>query len=319
MTFDEVENARKAYQAKRSRIYKRGFILIGIVFLISLVIAISLGITTSNFFGYGFIAIIGSVVFTILFSFVILALIVAFTTSKDATNYRRAYKAYFVAGSMARVFTNLNYHHEAALDRNVLRATGMVNTGDRYSSNDLTIAKYKDVSFAQADAHIQTEYTDSDGNTHYTTIFKGRFMIFEFPKKFNFRLEVIGKSFHASLIPGKDKTTGRKMSRIKTESPDFNKTFRTYAEDGFEAFYLLDPAFIDKIQNIGETYRYSILLGFIENRLLIGLSDGKDSFEPPAPSKPLDEAAELAKISADIKVITDFVDLLKLDRKLFQQ
>ena len=318
MTFADVENARKTYQAKRSRILRRGLILIAIAILISVAIAAALGVVTPDFFSHGFIMPLGGIFFALMFSCIILALVIAFATTKDATNYRHAYKAYFVAGSMARVFTHLNYSHEAALDPNLLRATGMVNTGDRYSSNDLTVAKYKDVAFIQADAHIEVEHTDSDGNTTYSTLFKGRFMIFDFPKKFNFRLEVIGKSFYAALIPGKNKTTGRKMSRIKTESTEFNQTFRTYAEDGFEAFYLLDPAFIDRIQKIGAAYNYKIMLGFIENRLLIGLADGKDSFEPPRPSQPIDEAKELAKIEADIKVITDFVDLLKLDRKLFQ-
>lgn len=53
--------------------------------------------------------------------------------------------------------------------------------------------------------------------------------------------------------------------------------------------------------------------------LIIALNDGKDSFEPPKASKPIDERAELAKIHADIKIITDFVNQLSLDRKLFKK
>ena len=38
------------------------------------------------------------------------------------------------------------------------------------------------------------------------------------------------------------------------ESIDFNKKFKIYAEDGFEAFYLLDPSFILKIEKVSAEY-----------------------------------------------------------------
>ena len=310
MTFAEVESIRAAYQAKLARIWRR----CGIIILIVIIIALIIGISSSN----SIAAIFGILFFVAMFSFIISGLIIAIATTKDATAYRQAYKAYFVAQNLSHTFTNLKYNHAAGLDPKLLRATGMINTGDRFHSNDLTVARYKDVAFIQADAHIEVEYTDSDGDTHYSTIFKGRFMIFEFPKKFSFKLEVIGKFFHAAKIPSKNPTTGRKMTRVKMESPEFNKLFHSYAEDGFEAFYLLDPAFIEKLQAIANQYRSRVLFGFIDNTLLIGLSNGKDAFEPPSPRHPLNEQTELAKVQADIKLITDFVDYLKLDRKLFK-
>ena len=143
-------------------------------------------------------------------------------------------------------------------------------------------------------------------------------MIFEFPKKFNFKLELVGRHFYAYSVPGKNPTTGRKMTKINTESDEFNKTFKILGEDGFEAYYLLDPAIMVKIQDIAAHYKNSLLLGFIDNKLLIALNDGKDSFEPPKASQPIDKQAETQKVNEGIKVITDFVDNLNLDRKLFK-
>ena len=165
---------------------------------------------------------------------------------------------------------------------------------------------------------IEEEHTDSDGDTYYVTIFRGRFMVFEFPKKFIFKLELIGKRFGAYSIPGKNQQTGRKMQKISTESGEFNSAFRIFGEDGFEAFYILDPAFMVKILNISEQHKNKVLLGFYDNKLLIGLNDGKDSFEPPKASQPINEVEETKKVSTDIKTITDFVDQLSLHRKLFK-
>ena len=44
--------------------------------------------------------------------------------------------------------------------------------------------------------------------------------------------------------------------------------------------------------------------------MLVALDDGKDAFEPPKFTKPIDEKQEMAKVREDIKVITDFVDVI---------
>ena len=310
MNFEDVESARQKYHDKIKKYWSTVAIILLVIPLTIIFFIVILGKFS--------ISIIMPVLFIAFMGFIISAIIISVATRKDATAYRKAYKAYFVEKNLKQIFTDLQYNHEAGIDEKLLANTGMINTGDVYSSNDLTIAKYKDVSFMQADACIQVEHTDSDGDTTYVTIFLGRFMIFEFPKKFNFRLEVVGKRFGAYRVIGKNAATGRKATKIKTESTDFNNNFKIYGDDGFEAYYILDPAFMEKIQNIGEVYKYKLMFGFIDNKLLVGLSDGKDSFEPPAAKKPINEQAESEKISNEIRVITDFVDKLSLDRKLFK-
>ena len=232
--------------------------------------------------------------------------------------YHKAYKGYFIERNLRAVFSNLEYSHELGLPPSFLYNTGMINTGDRYRSNDYVRARFKNVAFCQADVHIEVEDTDSDGDTHYYTIFRGRFMVFEFPKEFNFKLALVGKKFAAFKKSGRDKKTGRKLEKFATESPTFNKLIKAYAEDGFEAFYLLDPKIIATIEDITTRYDGRVALFFCNNQLIIGLNNGKDSFEPPRPFRPIDEAKEDAKVASEIKIITDFVDSLSLNRKLFK-
>lgn len=321
MEFKDVERARKAYQAK----LKKGWKIAGVVILVMVGIgAAVVGFSNFSFGGldmaFGSSAMGVSValfaIMSLLFWLAVSAAVIFFVTRKDAEGYRRTYKAYFVERNLRAVFSDLHYNHDAGLSESLLKVTGMVNTGDRYHSNDLTTGRYKDVGFTQADVHIETEHTDSDGDTTYTTIFRGRFMVFEFPKRFSFRLQVLGRKFHAYLTPRKG-ISGRKFVKIQTESTEFNQHFRVIAEDGFEAYYLLDPAMIERIQAMGERYKDGLLLGFVDNQLVVGVDDGKDSFEPPALGVPIDEKAETEKVASDIRVITDFVDQLKLDRKMF--
>ena len=308
MKFEEVEQARITYHEKSKKYWSRVGIIVGTIFAVSLITVL----IQKSFF------LLMLPFFFTFFALVIGAVVISFLTSKDALAYQKAYKSYFVEKNLQTVFTNLEYAHGKGLSKDYLKATNMVNTGDRFSSNDFTKGHYKDVLFVQSDVHIEEEHTDSDGNTTYVTIFRGRFMVFEFPKKFSFKLELIGKRFGAYSIPGKNQQTGRKMQKISTESGEFNSAFRIFGEDGFEAFYILDPAFMVKILNISEQHKNRVLLGFYDNKLLIGLNDGKDSFEPPKASQPINEAEETKKVSTDIKTITDFVDQLSLHRKLFK-
>ena len=309
MKFEDVENIRIRYKEK---IVKSFLISMGVSALVALIIFLAVSRVHLSI-----IAMVPAILMPLFFAIVISAIVVTLTTRKDAEAYRKTYKAYFVEQNLSRTFTDLKYNHDAGLDKQILRNTEMIHTGDRYSSNDLTMGKYKDVEFTQADVHIQERYEDKDGNTHYATIFLGRFMIFEFPKKFSFRLEVVSKFFGAKKVPGKNPQTGRKFEKFEVESPNFNKKFKIYAEDGFETFYLLDPAFIERIEMLGDAYQKKMLLGFIDNKLYVGLDERKDSFEAPSPFKPIDEQAELEKVHKDIKVITDFVNELRLDRKIF--
>ena len=307
MQFSDVEKARLEYKKR-----VQNGIIIGATSAIIVIVG-AFALNRSSSFSLILTALsIGMIV--VVFTTVIITI----TTHKYAQAYRAAYKAYFVDTALRKTFTDIQYNHLAGLAESVLSSTGMVNTGDVYDSNDLATGKYKDVAFTQADVHIQEEHRDSDGDKTYVTIFKGRFMIFEFPKKFNFRLEVVEKWFGANTIPGKNKTTGRKFERIEVESTEFNHIFNAYAEDGFEAFYLLDPAFINNMLTLADQYKGKILLGFIDNKLIVGLKDGKDAFEPPSIFSAIDEQTEASKITSDIHLITNFVDTLKLNRKLFK-
>ena len=199
MKFEDVENARVQYKDKLTR---TSLITVSILFVLALIVFFA--ITGANF---SIVTILPALFMSAIFVFAITAIVVAITTRKEAAEYKKTYKAYFVEQNLAKTFTNLQYQHEAGLNKQVLAATQMINTGDRYSSNDLTMGKYKNVNFTQADVHIEEEYTDSDGDTHYTTIFRGRFMIFEFPKKFNFKLEVVSKFFGVGRVPGRNTKT----------------------------------------------------------------------------------------------------------------
>ena len=306
---------------KRKKICITGSIII-FAFILTLLIVInsngqmsSFGRPKSNVLFSIFLTIPISVFLLVLFNGIVF---VVHPARHSMANYRIAYKSYMIFNCLDEVFDNLRYHPNQGMPAPIVRT--VMTTGDRYRSNDLMTATYKDINFAQADVHTEErhETRDSDGHTHtsYTTIFKGRFLIFDFKRDFSFRLQLIGKKFWGAQLL---KIAGEnKFKKIETESHEFNKQFTIYAQDGFEAFYILDPAFIEKIHVIGEYYNNSILFSFMDKKLIVAVNDGNDSFEAPHPAKLTDESAEKARIAQDIMTIVQFVDKLSLNRYMFE-
>ena len=237
-------------------------------------------------------------------------------TREEYLKYKRAYKGYFITQQLSSFFTDLNCSHDSGLDKSILENTEIIYLGDRYSSNDLVEGNYKDVKFMQADVHLEKRYEERDEkgqvNVYYNTIFKGRFLVFEFPKKFDFKMVVSHKGYERLYINPK---TGRGLSRIETESPEFNKRFLVYAEDGFEAFYILNPSFIAELEKLADKYNNNLAVYFSDNKLFVGLNDNNDAFEPPDPSMPINEEQEKAKVINDMKIIVELIEVLKLSRR----
>ena len=188
--------------------------------------------------------------------------------------------------------------------------------GDRYTSNDFISAKYKNINVVQADIHIEEEHetTDSDGTTTRTwvTIFKGRWMIFDFNKLFKANIQVSQKGFGNSKLSNWGSET--KYKKVMMEDQAFNNTFRTYAQSEHDAFYILTPSLMEKIKKLTSNISGKLLFCFIDNKLHIGIQNNKDSFEHGIFTKINEE-----NVTKEIKLITNFVDELSLDNDLFRR
>lgn len=255
------------------------------------------------------------------FFFLFFGIVITFIASiKPAKKFNLAFKNTFVLKSLQLVFSDLTYYPERGIDEAVIRNTKMMYMGDRYSSNDYVSGKYKNISVVQSDVHIEErhESTDSDGNTTTTwvTIFKGRWMIFEFNKNFKANVQVSQRKFGNSRISNWGSTL--KYKKVMMEDQEFNKLFRVYAQDEHDAFYILTPSLIEKIKKIANDVSGQLLFCFIDNNLHVGIYNNRDSFEHSIFTK-IDVEKINNKIANDIKLITDFIDELNLENDLFKR
>ncbi len=237
-----------------------------------------------------------------------------------AKEFRLAFKNTFVLKSLQSVFTDLVYRPDEGLDSSIIRDTGMMYMGDRYSSNDYVAGKYKNVGVVQADVHIEEkcERKDEDGKTeiYWETMFSGRWLIFDFNKRFRSSIQVRQKGFGNARLKKSD--AGIEYKKVMFEDQAFNDSFSTYAYEELDAFYVLTPPLMEKIKKLANNMNGSLLFCFIDDKLHIGVQNSRDAFEHGTSTK-VDEEKIMRTISQDIKLITDFIDGLNLDNDLFKK
>lgn len=237
--------------------------------------------------------------------------------------YRDAYKLAFVSESLAQVFTDVDYNPDIGISRQAIANTRMMYTGDRFCAEDYISARYKDVGFEQSDVLIQRKNAKkhSEGiraSKAYTNVFQGRWIIVEFNKQFRSDLQIIQKGFRNT----KKKRLLRKPSslfqQVKLESEAFHKEFKVFAQNEHEAFYIITPVFMERLQSLAARNKGKLMFCFVNNRLHIGIQTRQDSFEPESVFMRIDKERIAQKICDEIGVITQFVDELRLDNDLFK-
>ncbi len=236
--------------------------------------------------------------------------------SKLSTEYRTAVKEDVVAVRLKEVFQDVYFNAKAGFDRNFIRDTELVSMGNIYNSNDLVSGKYKDVSFKQADVHIQ-QRTQSGKTTTTVTLFKGRWIVYTFNKSFTGFMQIRSNSnrLFGNSKPLRLFSDKPDAKRIKLENELFNERFNIYASNEHEAYYILTPHFMEKIMELDDGLDGNLVLGFIDNNLHIALYNNKDAFEPSL-FKAIDESYT-NEVEKDISLIKMVVDELTLDVNLY--
>lgn len=236
---------------------------------------------------------------------------------KNKKAFDDAYKKYFVLTTFNCIFQNVNFNLDYGISSDVIASTRMMRMGDRFSSNDYVNGMYKGVKFEFSDIHIEDERRDSDGDKHYVTLFKGQWFIFDFNKNFKSNLQVCEKSFRNAKRKNSLFNLESNYKKIHLEDIEFNKTFNVYAQSDLDAFYVLTPNSMQRIKELNNKVKGSLLFCFVDNRLHVALANNKDSFEVSI-FKKINEEKEKSKVYNEVKVIADFIEVLNLDNTLFK-
>ena len=255
--------------------------------------------------------------FEVVLLIVIIVIIKSIVNGKNIKIFYKEFKNIFVKNSLQKYFENVSYDYNNGFSEDYIQNIGMIDTGDRFNSNDYISGIYKNIKFEQSDIHIEEKHeeVDKDGNKQeiWKTIFLGRIMAFDFNKNFKANMQVVSSHFYANILTRKSNYV-----KVSMEDSEFNKMFRVITQNEHDTFYILTPHFMEKIKDITKKLNCDIMFCFVDNRLYVAINNYEDSFEWNVFRK-INENEIESIITKDIKLITDFVDELNLDNTLFKE
>ena len=200
---------------------------------------------------------------------------------------------------------------DRGLSQHDVYSTEFLKHADVFETEDYLSGKMDGVSFISSDVKLQerhVQHTKNGTRTTYVTYFLGRVFKFEFNKSFEGYLQVLEK--------GKP-TKRRGYDKIKLESVDFNKKFRTYCTSEHTAFYVLTPHFMEALRKFEKNNKGHISFSFIDSNLYIGINNFRDTFELKM-FRELNEES-FNEFKRELFVIKEIVQELKLNNNIFKK
>ena len=267
---------------------------IGVTFFITSIILFPILGSTNNeeFIFMAILTLIGGIILLVL-------------AAINFNKFKKRFKSEILSVYMKDNYDNLKYDHNRGLDRSTIYRSGLLRKPDRFNSEDLITGEYKGIHFNVSDCHLEDESTDSEGNTTYSTYFRGRYFIFNF-----------NKNIKQILRAGEGRLSDtRGLEKVETESIMLTKKFKIYCDDANYVFKFFTPVIIEKLVELEAKYRGGIYLYLHGNEMHFALNDGKDYMEISL-RKELNKESLIA-IDNQINMIYELIDMFKLDSEKF--
>lgn len=163
------------------------------------------------------------------------------------------YKNFVVRRVLDRYLQSYEYHRHRGFLRNEVFATQLIAMGNQYHSEDYIKGFYKGIAFEMADVVVK-DRKRVGRHTQTIDIFKGQWIKVKVKSKAPSPLLI----FHKSMKPSFKRDFHQKVLReIQTESVAFNNTYRVFSLRDVDAFYILTPKVIERLNQL-ETDRVSM-------------------------------------------------------------
>lgn len=243
--------------------------------------------------------------------------------------YREAYKNACVSSALSGLFTDLDYDQYGGISEMAISETGLIYMGDSVFIEDSIRGRYNDVYLERSDVHIQEKRQqrryDSRGSydchtgrtrTANVTIFRGRWLVYDFKKTFRGDVQIVQKGFRCA---GQRTGMGTVFSRTGMELDSGNSHFRIYMKNVSDVFSI-GSSLMEQVQKLADSVKGKLMIGMIGSELHVVIDDNGRSLEPPLNVfLPIREDRVVRQVRGEMDSITQFIDKLRLVNDLFIQ
>lgn len=166
-------------------------------------------------------------------------------------------------------FEKLKYVPKGGFTWDDVRNAAAVNCGDKryYDSEDLLMGEYENIRFQISDVCTRKMVRMSKKN-RVEEIFSGQMICldqFDDKKKSNGHVQIFEKKFMSNMIGWKAE------NEIHTENEVFNSRFSVFAHDEHNAYYILTPQRMEKIQQFCRRHEWAGILCISGEKLFVAV------------------------------------------------
>lgn len=291
-----MENKYQEFNQEKKQAEK--FSKIGLPFLLLGVVLALIGSSQQNIMmGIGIVLII-------------IGAIVSIIGAARFSSLKKRFKDQVLGPMFKEAIPGIEFDPNRGLDPRTVYDTDFLTRADRFTSEDYLAGDVDGVNFISSDVKLEerhVEHTKNGTRTYYVTYFLGRVFKFDFNKEFVGDLHV--------LEAGRPKSRG--FNKVKLESVDFNKKFKTFTQEDITAFYVLTPPIIEAITKIEKRHPGRIGISFRGDHMYVAINNNKDTFELKM-FKEIDDSM-IQEFIDDLLVIKEFIVTLKLNKNLFKK
>jgi len=238
-------------------------------------------------------------------------------------DYKNDFKEKIIAPLIYELDKNLSYMPESHIQESYFsRSKLFLARPDRISGNDYISGKIDNVPIQLSDFHAEKKHKNSKGNTIWSTLFQGLFIISEFNK--NFKGETIilpdtAQSNFGDLVGGWLQSNNISRDElVKMDNPEFEKEFVVYSNDQVEARYILTHTLMKRLLNYKKKSKHPLHVSFIGGNIYMAIAYNKDLFEPSVFHSLLKYKIAMEYLST-LHLAVGVVEELKLNQKLWSK
>lgn len=293
-----TEHELEAMRKKAKRRFHILFVLTGICYLLFLYFAV-----WGEYYETGHsipmrIALI--IVVPIAFTVPVFIALFYLIANRSYDRFNAAYKDRYVLSTIRKtgMFENLSYNKSSGFTFEDISRASVIDSGIKhyYLSEDFVTGSYHGIQFAFSDVHTRKLVKASKG-MRVETIFNGqvlRFSAFDDIKISHGIVQIFQKEFLSNL-------KGRIAEhKIETENSAFNRKFDIYASDEHNAYYILTPQLMEKIEEFADQAGAQIAISFLGPTMFVAVNRRLSMFEPNVDTP---VAKQTENIINDLKII----------------
>ncbi len=240
--------------------------------------------------------------------------------------YREAYKKACVGSALGTMFTDLDFDPYDGISDRLISETGLIYMGDSFHVEDCIRGRYNTNYVERSDIRIQGQRRQLEVKksviidrprvrTYMITIFRGRWLIYDFQKPFLADVQIVQKGFRCT---GQQRGMDTSFSRTGMQLEPGNSHFRAFIKHS-DGQFAINSTLMAQIQALSDSVRGKLMVGFVGSKLHIVIDDNGRSLEPPLNIfLPLREERVIRQLRGEMEAISQFIDKIRLEDNLFK-